>query len=147
VSGPVGATAGEREGREPEIADAGDIVGIAETLGGFPFASRAEVVTPGNRLRFARTDVFALLADNIDLLQGIFSGRLRARTSRVPGCLKDLGYKRVHGALKVQIYDVTETQVQVLAIVTKAEAQTWLNEKGARTTTETKGSSPGGNQG
>jgi mRNA-degrading endonuclease RelE of RelBE toxin-antitoxin system len=28
-------------------------------------------------------------------------------------------------------YDVTETQVQVLAIVTKAEAQTWLDEQGA----------------
>jgi len=27
-------------------------------------------------------------------------------------------------------YDVTETQVQVLAIVTKAEAQAWLDEQG-----------------
>jgi mRNA interferase RelE/StbE len=27
-------------------------------------------------------------------------------------------------------YDVTETQVQVLAIITKAEAQAWLDEQG-----------------
>ena len=27
-------------------------------------------------------------------------------------------------------YDVTETEVQVLAIVTKAEAQSWLDEEG-----------------
>ena len=27
-------------------------------------------------------------------------------------------------------YDVAETQVQVLAIVTKAEAQSWLDERG-----------------
>lgn len=27
-------------------------------------------------------------------------------------------------------YDVTETQVQVLAIVTKADAQSWLDEQG-----------------
>jgi hypothetical protein len=27
-------------------------------------------------------------------------------------------------------YDVTETQVQILAIVTKAEAQAWLDEQG-----------------
>ena len=30
-------------------------------------------------------------------------------------------------------YDVTETQVQVLAIVTKAEAQSWLDEEGTPT--------------
>lgn len=39
-------------------------------------------------------------------------------------------------------YDVTETQVQVLAIVTKTEAQAWLDEQG--TPTEDEGSGPGG---
>ena len=29
-------------------------------------------------------------------------------------------------------YDVTETQVQVLAIVTKEQAQAWLDEQGTR---------------
>jgi mRNA-degrading endonuclease RelE of RelBE toxin-antitoxin system len=29
-------------------------------------------------------------------------------------------------------YDVTETQVQILAVVTKAQAQAWLDEQGTR---------------
>ena len=33
------------------------------------------------------------------------------------------------GEIRV-FYDVTETQVQVLAIVTKADAQAWLDEQG-----------------
>jgi HEAT repeat protein/CRP-like cAMP-binding protein len=70
----------ERDGSAPEIADAGDIVGVAETLGGFAFANRAEVVTEGKALRYTRTELFDLLADNIDLLQGIFSGLLHGRT-------------------------------------------------------------------
>jgi mRNA-degrading endonuclease RelE of RelBE toxin-antitoxin system len=43
-------------------------------------------------------------------------------------------------------YDVTETQVQVLAIVTKAEAQAWLDEQGTPTKDEAEGGSPGGSQ-
>jgi hypothetical protein len=65
------------------MADAGDTVGIAETLGGYASASRTEVVTEGQGVRFTRSDLFDLLADNIDLLQGIFSGLLRARAPRV----------------------------------------------------------------
>jgi mRNA interferase RelE/StbE len=30
-------------------------------------------------------------------------------------------------------YDVTETTVEVLAIITKEEAQTWLDQDGTRT--------------
>jgi hypothetical protein len=58
-------------------------MGIAETLGGFAFASHAEVVQEGQGLRFTRSELFDVLADNIDLLQGIFSGLLRARAPRV----------------------------------------------------------------
>ena len=38
-------------------------------------------------------------------------------------------YRLRVGDIRV-FYDVTETQVQVLAIVTKAEAQSWLDEQG-----------------
>lgn len=43
-------------------------------------------------------------------------------------------------------YDVTETQVQVLAIVTKAEAETWLDEQGTPTEDEAEGGRPRGRQ-
>ena len=44
-------------------------------------------------------------------------------------------------------HDVTETQVQVLAIVTKADAQAWLDEQGTSTADETENSALGGDQG
>ena len=71
----------ERSGAPDEVADAGDMIGLAETLGGLPSSLRAEVITEGRALRFTRSDVFDVLADNVDLLQGIFSGLLRARAS------------------------------------------------------------------
>jgi hypothetical protein len=52
----------------------------------------------------------------------------------VPGRIKRLRglsqpqYRLRVGDIRV-FYDVTETQVQVLAIVTKAEAQSWLDEE------------------
>ena len=38
-------------------------------------------------------------------------------------------------------YDVTETQVQVLAVVSKAEAQAWLDEQGTAAPKGTEGGS------
>jgi ATP:ADP antiporter, AAA family len=73
----------EREGAAVEIADAGDVVGMAEALGGYRVTVRAEVVAEGHGVLFMRSDVFDVLADNIDLLQGIFSGLLRARVPAV----------------------------------------------------------------
>ncbi len=75
-----GAVRVERDGAPPDTAETGDAIGIYETLGGVPFPVRAEVTQEGQALRFMRSDLFDLLADNIDLLQGIFSGLL-ARTS------------------------------------------------------------------
>jgi CRP-like cAMP-binding protein len=69
----------EREGAASDIANGGDLVGLAETLGGLPSSLRAEVIQEGRGLRFPRSDLFDVLADHIDLLQGIFSGLLRAR--------------------------------------------------------------------
>ena len=40
-------------------------------------------------------------------------------------------------------YDVTETQVQVLAIVAKAEAQAWLDEQGTPAKDPAEGGGPG----
>jgi len=44
-------------------------------------------------------------------------------------------------------YDVTETQVQVLAIVTKAEAQAWLDAQGTPAERETEGGGTRGSEG
>jgi CRP-like cAMP-binding protein len=66
-----------REGIEPETAASGDVIGLYQTLAGVPFPARAEVTVPGQSLRFMRSDVLDLLADDIGLLRGIFSGLLR----------------------------------------------------------------------
>ena len=79
-----GAVLVEREGGVSDTARAGDVIGIYETLGGATMASRIEVVEEGAALRFARSDVFDVLADNIDLLQGIFSGLLRTPQQTAP---------------------------------------------------------------
>ena len=50
-------------------------------------------------------------------------------------------YRLRVGDIRV-FYDVTETQVQVLAVVSKAEAQAWLDEQG-----KTEGSRSSGSQG
>jgi len=73
-----GAVRVERDGGPTQTAEPGDAIGIYETLGGVPLPVRVEVIGEGQALRFARSDLFDLLADHIDLLQGIFSGLLRA---------------------------------------------------------------------
>jgi CRP-like cAMP-binding protein len=77
-----GAVRVERNGTPAVTADRGDAIGVYETLGGVPAPVRAEVTQDGQALRFVRSDLFDLLADNIDLLQGIFSGLLRAPTAQ-----------------------------------------------------------------
>lgn len=71
----------ERDGAATERAAAGDVVGIYETLGGVTFPVRAEVEIEGKALRFLRSDVLDLLADDIGLLRGIFSALLRVPES------------------------------------------------------------------
>jgi AAA family ATP:ADP antiporter len=71
----------EGEGREPETAEPGDIVGIYQTLAGVPLPVRAEVTQAGRGLRFIRSEVLDVLADDIGLLRGIFSGLLRVPES------------------------------------------------------------------
>jgi HEAT repeat protein/CRP-like cAMP-binding protein len=78
-----GAVRVERDGQPAEVADPGDLIGLAETFGGLSVSLHGEVVRVGQALRFARSDLFDVLADHTDLVQGIFSGLLRARAPQV----------------------------------------------------------------
>jgi len=69
----------------------------------------------------------------------------KSRIKRLRGLSKPQYRLRV-GDIRV-FYDVTETQVQILAIVTKAEAQAWLDEQGTPSQETTEGSGSGGGQG
>ena len=71
----------EANGAAPIAAEPGDIAGLDEALGGAPGSLRAKVVVPGKGLRFLRSELLDLLADDIDLLQGIFSSLLRVTES------------------------------------------------------------------
>jgi len=55
----------------------------------------------------------------------------KSRIKRLRG-LSQPQYRLRVGDIRV-FYDVTETQVQVLAVVTKADAQAWLAEQGTPT--------------
>lgn len=68
----------------------------------------------------------------------------RSRIKRLRG-LAQPQYRLRVGDIRV-FYDVTESQVQILAIVTKAEAQAWLDQEGT-TTQGPQGSGSGGSEG
>jgi CRP-like cAMP-binding protein len=74
----------EAPGEAPFTLNAGDTVGIYEALAGVPTGVRVTVTQSGTALRVERRELFDLLADNIDLLQGLFSGLLRAQPAGVP---------------------------------------------------------------
>ena len=65
-------------GGEPAFAKPGDCIGVYETLGGAESDGwRAHVTRGGVALRVEREALFDLLADHIDLLQGVFSALQR----------------------------------------------------------------------
>jgi len=68
----------------------------------------------------------------------------KSRIKRLRG-LRQPQYRLRVGDIRV-FYDVTETQVEVLAIVTKSEAQSWLDEQGTPAE-ESEGGGSGGSQG
>ncbi len=68
----------------------------------------------------------------------------KSRIKRLQG-LSQPQYRLRVGDIRV-FYDVTETQVQVLAVVTKAEAQAWLDEQGTPAE-ESAGGRTGGSEG
>jgi AAA family ATP:ADP antiporter len=62
----------------PLVIGPGSTVGVAETLTDTP-GRRVVVVRDGRALRLERDELFEVLADHSDLLQGVFSGALAAR--------------------------------------------------------------------
>ena len=63
------------------IARPGSTIGVSETLAGVSLGRRATVTADGQALRLDFTELFDVLADHIDLLQGLFSGLLQASQS------------------------------------------------------------------
>ena len=69
----------EIPGQPAATLDEGDIVGLYETLAAVPAGVKVTVSRSGSALRIGREELFDLLADNIDLLQGLFSALARAQ--------------------------------------------------------------------
>jgi AAA family ATP:ADP antiporter len=69
----------ERDGAPPVVAGEGTTVGVAETLAGVGATGRALVTRPGRALRLDREPLFDVLGDEVDLMQGLFSGVLRMK--------------------------------------------------------------------
>ncbi|HUE89785.1 MAG TPA: Npt1/Npt2 family nucleotide transporter [Vicinamibacterales bacterium] len=67
------------EGEEHDTAHSGDVIGMYETLSGQHLPGHAVVTAEGSALRFDRMELFDLLADHVEMLQGLFSGLLNAR--------------------------------------------------------------------
>jgi CRP-like cAMP-binding protein len=62
-------------------ADAGDVIGMYETLAGLPIDATVTAISDSVVLRIDRGGLFDVLADHTDLLQGIFSRLLRSARS------------------------------------------------------------------
>jgi CRP-like cAMP-binding protein len=74
-----GAMAIECGGGAPVIARPGDIVGAYDALTGGHAGLRARTTEPGAALRLDRRALFDLLADHVELLQGMFGALLHRR--------------------------------------------------------------------
>jgi AAA family ATP:ADP antiporter len=69
-------------------AQAGDAVGVYETLAGVPMGRRARVIEDGIALRIDREALFDLLAHRPTLIQELFSALFRTRSSAPVGVRK-----------------------------------------------------------
>jgi CRP-like cAMP-binding protein len=74
----------EARDEPPMTVHAGDSIGIYETLAAVPAGATVRVSKAGTALRLDGRDLFDLLADDIALLQGLFSGLLRAEPVAAP---------------------------------------------------------------
>jgi hypothetical protein len=72
----------EPAGAAPVTVRPGTTIGVAETLAGIGPAVAATVTQSGRALRLDREGLFNVLGDEVDLMQELFSGVLRMRTSR-----------------------------------------------------------------
>jgi CRP-like cAMP-binding protein len=61
------------------VATPGATIGVADTLAGTASGWRATVTREGRALRLDRDVLFTVLADHVDLMQGLFSGVLALR--------------------------------------------------------------------
>lgn len=75
-------------GGESANVSAGDCLGAEETLAGSDWSWRGRATSPGKALRIDREALFELLADHMDLLQGIF-GAIFFESERDPRGAQD----------------------------------------------------------
>jgi CRP-like cAMP-binding protein len=73
-----GALTVEAPGGSPVAVQPGDAIGIYETLADQPAEATVRVSQGGIAVRIDGRDLFDLLADHVDLLQGLFSALLRS---------------------------------------------------------------------
>jgi hypothetical protein len=69
----------EADDVEPIVVCAGSTIGVSETLAGVALGRRAIVTRDGLALRLDHDELFDVLGDHIDLLQGLFSGLLHTQ--------------------------------------------------------------------
>ncbi len=72
-----GALRVDGPGASGDVARAGDAIGVYETLAGAPLDATVLVVEAATALKLDREQLFDLLADHSDLLQGLFSRLIR----------------------------------------------------------------------
>ncbi|MBI1873107.1 MAG: cyclic nucleotide-binding domain-containing protein, partial [Acidobacteria bacterium] len=71
VDDPIGRSA-------DAIAEAGDSIGVFETLGGIASTHRARVVDYGRALRIDRETLFDVLPEHLEMMRGVYSALLHA---------------------------------------------------------------------
>jgi CRP-like cAMP-binding protein/HEAT repeat protein len=69
----------EHPGAGAVAAPSGATIGVADTLAGAASGWRATVTRDGRAIRVDRDELFAVLADHVDLMQGLFCGVLALR--------------------------------------------------------------------
>jgi hypothetical protein len=71
-----------RPDRTTQTADSGDTIGMYQALSGKPLGATLSPDGEGMALRFSRTDLFDVLADETGLIQSVFAGLLKAAERR-----------------------------------------------------------------
>jgi AAA family ATP:ADP antiporter len=78
----TGAITVTRPDGTTQTADAGDTIGMYQALSGKPLGATLSPDGEGTALRFTRTDLFDVLADETALIQSVFAGLLKAAERR-----------------------------------------------------------------
>ena len=69
----------EASDQAPILVSSGATFGVADTLAGTPSKWRAIATASGRVLRLDRDDLFAVMADHVDLMQNLFREALKLR--------------------------------------------------------------------